>query len=92
MDPCVVYGPIISFVIDILKRVPFIARYPKVVAALLALALALFPVVGVQQPSLEQIVQCFIVAFSGSVATHEVSKRSVLLAELKKRLSGDGGN
>lgn len=88
MDPCVVYGPIISFVIDFLKRIPFIARYPKVVAALLALAVALFPVVGVDKPDLEAIVQCFIVAFGGAVAANEVAKKTPIFDELKRRLGG----
>ncbi len=88
MDPCVVYGPIISFVIDFLKRIPFIARYPKVVAALLALAVALFPVVGVDKPDLEAIVNCFVAAFGGALGTNEVAKKTAILSDLKRRLSG----
>lgn len=89
MDVCVVYGPVISFVVDVLKRVPFIANHPKVVAAVLALAIALFPLVGVDKPDVAAIVQCFIIAFGGAIGTHEVTKRASIIGELKRRLGGE---
>lgn len=88
MDPCVIYGPVISFVVDVLKRIPFVAKYPKVVAALLALAVALFPVVGVDKPDLEAVVNCFVVAFGGALGTNEVAKKTAILSDLKRRLGG----
>jgi len=88
MDLCVVFGPLISFVVDFSKRIPFIARYPKLVAAALALLLNALPALGVDNANLMRILECLIVSFGGAVATHEVAKATPVLRNVKDILSG----
>jgi hypothetical protein len=72
LDQCVLYGGIIAVVVSLLKRIPFIRNNPKVIAAILAAASAVWqtahPGTVVDWTTL---VQCFAAQFAGSVATYE---------------------
>lgn len=69
---CVVYGPLIGIVVQVLRRVPFIGQYPKVVAAVLSVVAAVLGSQGWQQHARE-IVQCIIIALTGAIGTYEVA-------------------
>lgn len=76
MDYCVLFGPVITVVVSVLKRIPFVARYPKVVAAIITAALAGARVVvpdGVPV-NVAEIARCVAEVFAASVATFEIAK------------------
>ncbi len=71
---CLAWGFLISFVVQYLKRTPFVARYPKVVAliagAISSVLLAL-PETAPDKIPLREIALCILVQFSTAVATYE---------------------
>jgi hypothetical protein len=77
VDPCLIYGPIITLLVALLKRIPWVAQYPKVVAAILSSLLA----VGgtfFQLGDVSQLVQCTLSTFALSVATYEVALKPLV--------------
>jgi hypothetical protein len=71
---CLLYAPVISFVVEFLKRVPFLARFPSLVALFISLAvgwLNVHPSPGQALP-ISQLVVCVLTAYAGAIATHEV--------------------
>ncbi|MDX2008253.1 MAG: hypothetical protein SFU83_23665 [Meiothermus sp.] len=72
VDLCLVYGPVITVVVSLLKRIPWVAQYPKLVAALLSVA-AVLAGSYLNLGDASQIVQCVINTFALSVATYEVA-------------------
>lgn len=77
MDLCIVFGPIIGIAVGILKKIPFVGKNPKVVAAVLSLLLSVLSsgIIGGGNWKLylSQLVQCVLGSFAGAVATHEVA-------------------
>jgi hypothetical protein len=63
MDTCVFAGMVASVATQILKRIPVVQKYPKVVAALLTGAYAVSVGTGFE---------CWLSAFAASVAGYEV--------------------
>jgi hypothetical protein len=72
MDWCLVAGPVISWVVEAAKRIPWVAAHPKLAAAVLAaIGGALRQWLGADAPW-TQLVQCVLQAWGLAVATHEV--------------------
>lgn len=69
---CVVAGTVASVATQALKRIPFVARYPKVVAAILTGAYAY--AVGTD-------LECWLAAFASAVAGYEVVIKPVVRRE-----------
>lgn len=79
MDPtCVLYAPVITAVVAVLRVVPFLKNSPKIIAFLLSTALAAYHTFGHGGAALTwTLVSCVLATFSGSVATFEVGKTAV---------------
>lgn len=78
-DLCILFGPLIGIAVQVLKRIPFVGKNPKIVAAVLSIVATL---IGAGAPagwrdSLQQIVQCVIATLSGAIATHEIALKPV---------------
>lgn len=75
MDPsCVVFGPLISWAVDLLKRLPPVRRSPKGTAFVLTLlaTAAKWWWRGPGPFDLQAFLLCVAAAFGAAVATHEV--------------------
>lgn len=79
MDLCVVFGPIIGVVVGVLKRIPFVKKNPKVIAAVLSVVVAILgsPVAGDWKQYVQQLTVCIIGLLSTSIATHEIAIKPV---------------
>lgn len=73
-DLCLVYAPIIGLLVSLLKRVPLVSRYPKVVAAIFSAAATILPTVvtGGALASVPSLLLCFAAQLGLSVGTFEV--------------------
>jgi hypothetical protein len=69
-------GAVVSLVVDALKRNPFVANHPKLVAAILnALALAATELAGKQlSPDVANFIVNLAAAFAASVGFYQVTK------------------
>lgn len=69
-------GAVVSLVVDALKRNPFVAAHPKLVAAILnALALAAAELAGKQlSPEVVSFIVNLAAAFAASVGFYQVNK------------------
>lgn len=76
---CVVYGFLISLAVSLLKRIPFVAKFPKVVASVLSALLAVGNVFlgGATYASIAEIVKCVAEQLAISIAAYEVITKSV---------------
>lgn len=77
---CVLYGAVISIAVSILKRIPFVNKYPKVVASALSVAVVIFRAFGSPAPSAEiypTLIECVIVQLTASVATFEIVTKPI---------------
>ena len=76
---CVVYGVVISFAVSVLKRIPFVKKSPKLVAAILSAILTVGGVFlgGATYENIAAIVRCVVEQLAISVATYEVITKSV---------------
>jgi hypothetical protein len=74
VDMCLIYGPIISFVVSFLKRIPFVKNNPKWVALFFTLATGAWTATHGSMPGIDwgTILQCVLAQFAATVATHEV--------------------
>jgi hypothetical protein len=85
IDPiCLLYAPVVSWVVDFLKRVPFLARYPKIIALFLTLALSYLqahPSPGQAFP-ISQLVACVLTTLAGTVATHEIVSEPLHISDM----------
>lgn len=63
MDLCLVAGPVASLLTQVAKRVPWVAKYPKVVLALLT---------GAYAYALGTGWECWLQAFATGIASYEV--------------------
>ena len=80
VDYCLIYGPIVSLVVSLLKRVPWIGKYPKVFAAFLSGVAAILGTLGIGGAvDWAAVIQCAVQTFALSVATYEVVKTPVRL-------------
>lgn len=71
---CLAYAPVVSWVVEFLKRFPVFKRYPKLVVLLLGVAIPLlqqFTSPGHALP-LSQILECALLTLGGAIFTHEV--------------------
>lgn len=84
---CVVAGPIISAVVSVLKKIPFVKKYPKTVAFFVAAVTgSVTSYLGTNGIAVGDIIQCVLVQFSTAVATHEAVTNQVQ----KIGIGGDG--
>lgn len=70
-------GPLIAFVTQLLKRIPFVKERPLVVAAVLNLAVTLLTGATVCGHDVARILEQLAAGFAGSVASYEVAKRAI---------------
>jgi hypothetical protein len=71
MDWCLVAAPVVSWLTDALKRIPWAKRYPKVIALILSAAAgALQQALGAGAP-LAELVRCVLLTWGGAVVVHE---------------------
>lgn len=75
IDPvCIAWAPVISWVVDFIKRFPWIGKYPQFVAFFVTLAVAYLnahPSPGGSIP-LSQIVVCVLLMLTTAQVTHEM--------------------
>lgn len=85
-DPmCLMYGGIISFIVSLMKKVPLVKKYPKVVALILSAASGvLMAQMGVSPAEWKVIAKCVLEQFAAAVATHEAVVQPV------RKLTGSG--
>lgn len=77
MDVCIIYGPLIGVAVQVLKRIPFVRKNPKVVAAVLSVVVAVIGAGPGFKEHIAQIIQCIIGTLAGAVATYEVAVKPV---------------
>lgn len=70
---CLAYGAIISFVVSLLKGIPVVKQYPKLVVAALSIAAVLVVAFMGDQAGQQwaTIARCVAETFATAVATHE---------------------
>lgn len=74
---CLVYGFVISLVVSVLKRWPFAANNPKIIAAVLSSAIGLWQAfahggAAVTAATIGTLVQCVVAQLATAVGTHEI--------------------
>lgn len=71
---CLVLGPVISFVVSFLKRIPFVKNNPKWIALFFSIATGAYTATHGSAPGVDwgTVFQCVLAQFALSVATHEV--------------------
>jgi hypothetical protein len=72
MDTCILAGTVATIATQILKRIPLVQKYPKVVAALLTGAYAYTVGTGLE---------CWVGAFAASIAGYEVVVKPLVKKE-----------
>jgi hypothetical protein len=73
MDLCILFGPLIGVAVQILKRIPFVGKNPKVVAAVLSIVATLLGTGAAWKTNLSAIILCVVTTLSGAIATHEIA-------------------
>lgn len=88
-EVCIVYGVVISIAVSLLKKIPFVKKSPKIVAAILSAALTIGGIFvgGVTYETIGAIVKCVIEQLAISVASYEVITKSVAKSFGSKPLS-----
>jgi hypothetical protein len=81
LDPrCIFFGPLVSWAVDLLRRIPLLRRYPQLIALLLA---GFTPILLGQFPApFGLYIICVLQAFAGSIVTHETVSRWTGLGRL----------
>lgn len=86
VDICVVYAPVITLAIAILKRIPFIGRNPKWVAFALSIALNTLAtgIIRGVSPSIPALVGCVLASWGIAIGGHEavLDRKNGLAAKL----------
>lgn len=73
LDMCLVFGPVISFVVSFLKRIRFVKNNPKYVTLFFSLAVSAFGMLhSTNGIDWSTVLSCVLTQFSTGVATHEV--------------------
>lgn len=78
-DVCLIYGPVVSFVVSFLKRIPFVKNNPKWVTLFFTMATGAWTATHGSMPGIDwsAILSCVLVQFSTAVATHEAITNTV---------------
>jgi hypothetical protein len=72
VDICLVAGPVVSWVVEALKRIPWVKRYPKVAALFIAALAGVAEAAYGTGATVTQIVRCVLQTWGVAIATHEV--------------------
>lgn len=70
VDWCIVAGPVVSWIVEALKRIPIIKRYPKIAALVIAGIAGAVEYAGGAVP-LAEVLRCVVQAWGLAIATHE---------------------
>lgn len=77
MDYCLIAGPLISWIVEALKRIPLIRAHAQLVALILAAAAGVAAqALGAEAP-LAALVRCVLQTWVAAIATHEVITQRV---------------
>lgn len=78
-DMCLMFGPIVSFVVSFLKRIPFVKNNPKWVTLFFTIATGAYTATHGSPAGIDwaAILQCVLVQFSTAVATHEAVTNTI---------------
>lgn len=70
---CLLLGPLISFVVSALKKIPFVKRFPKSAALFISALVGTWTATHGSPSGIDYatIVQCVLEQFATAVATHE---------------------
>lgn len=70
---CLLLGPLISFVVSGLKKIPFVKRFPKSAALFISALVGTWTATHGSPAGIDYmtIVRCVLEQFAGAVATHE---------------------
>lgn len=70
---CLMFGPVVSFVVSFLKRYAFIKNNPKLITLIFTMATGAYTAThgSAQGIDWSAILSCVLVQFSTAVATHE---------------------
>lgn len=84
---CLLAGPVISFVVSFLKRIPFVKRFPKSAAGFISMAVGAYQATHGSLPGIDYgtLVSCILINFSAAIATHEA------VTEQVAKVTTDGG-
>ena len=70
MPLCVLLGPAITAVLQLVKHIPFVGKNVTIISMLASSVLAMSPQLGPHNPTVAQLVMCVLATFGGAVATH----------------------
>lgn len=84
-DMCLGYGALIAVVVSLLKRVPFISRNPKTIAALLAIFSVAIPAFVRGGADFKVIAFCVIAELGIAIGTYEVAIKPMAAEEERRR-------
>jgi hypothetical protein len=80
-DPttCLALAPLLTLIVGALKRIPFVRKFPKVVAAIIAGVVAAFRAAHPETHSIDlgQLAECLALLLSGAIATQEIVVKPV---------------
>lgn len=84
---CLLAGPVISFVVSFLKKIPLVKRFPKSAAGFISMAVGAYTATHGSTPGIDYgtLVQCILTNFAAAVATHEA------IVEPVAKVTTDGG-
>lgn len=70
---CLLLGPLISFVVSALKKIPFVKRFPKSAALFISALVGTWTATHGSMPGIDYttIARCVLEQFAAAVATHE---------------------
>jgi len=70
---CLLLGPLISFVVSALKKIPFVKRFPKSAALFISALVGTWTATHGSPNGIDYatIAQCVLEQFAAAVATHE---------------------
>lgn len=77
-DACLGYGALIAVAVSFLKKVPFLAKNPKTVAAVLSILSAAIGGFVRGGADFKVIAFCVIAQLAGAIGTHEVVLKRTL--------------
>jgi hypothetical protein len=93
MDPCaqigsaigtllgLLQGSAIGVIVQLLKRIPVVTKYPKITASVLALAISIIQqVASTHHVPIADVILCVLTKISGAIATYEVAIKPVVKA------------
>lgn len=75
---CLLAGPVIAGLVSLFKKAEIVARYPKAVAFILSVVIAVVSGMSLGHLDWPSIAQCVLVPFAGAVASYEVVKSATV--------------